>query len=137
VDFRGAYQRARRRRSRWNLLLIPAVLLPLVGLWGGAVMLAGLVHAYFHAGQSLRNAHGLGPILATLSPFFAALPLAMWMGNGLVYAIAPARRALDAEAASHPGTAFVDAQAQMRRLAAWLVPAALAGALAGTMLSWG
>lgn len=130
------FARAKRRKSRWNLLLLPAVLLPLVTIWAGLCGAANSMHMYLFSGESLRTAKGVWPILATLSPFFAALPLAMLVGNLVVWLVPPARRALDSEAIPHPGTSFLASQAKLGRLALYMTPAGVAASIVASALPW-
>ena len=131
-----ARARARRRKSRWNLLLIPAVVVPLFVIWAGSVASAEFVHECLYHGQSLRTARGVGPVLTTVGPFFGALPLAMLIGNYLIHLISPAHQALDAEASAHPRTSYRPAQAWLLKMAAFLVPLSVVATLFGTLLQW-
>jgi hypothetical protein len=136
--YQDARRRAQRRRSPWNLLLIPAVLLPAAGLWCGIVEALQAFHRVFYPGETLGTAsHSIGPILTAVSPMFAVLPIAMLIGNGLVWLVPPMRRVLDAEAAPHPGTGFWDAQRQLLRGAKYLVPIGLGAGALGAFLTWG
>ncbi len=128
--------RARRRKSRWNLLLLPAVLLPLAGIWAGLCLTANGLHMHLFPRESLRTAKGAWPILATIAPFFAALPLSMLLGNLVVWLVPSARRALDSEAISHPGTSFLESQAKLVRLAIYLSPLFIAASLVAAVFPW-
>jgi hypothetical protein len=128
--------RAKRRKSGWNLLLLPAVLLPLAAMWAGLCGGANLMHMQLYPGESLRTAKGLWPILATLAPFFAATPLAMLIGNFIVWLVPPARRALDIEASAYPGTSFRASQAALIRLTLYLTPLSIAACLVAAALPW-
>jgi len=54
--YEEARRRAQRRRSPWDLLLIPAVVLPAGSLWWGAVKSLEALHAVLYPGQNLRTA---------------------------------------------------------------------------------
>src|SRR5436190_24079582 len=97
-----ARARASRRKSQWNLLLIPAVVGSLAVFWGAFVSLGRIAHGLRFADQSLLQGRGIGPSLTTLGSFFAAVPLALLAGNLLVWFVTPARRALDREAKPYP-----------------------------------
>ena len=134
--FKEARARAQRRRSPWNLLLIPAVL----GTW----LLTWLSSAWA-LGKLLRLARpGLefvflpdsgGGILMVLGLLAAWLPLAMIVGNLLVAAVPPARRALDLEASTVPGTDFSSANKDLLKVAIFLTPAGLVVALLGALVA--
>jgi len=128
--------RARRRKSRWNLLLIPAVLLPVIALWVGGVLLAQHGHMLLYPGQTLRNAKGWGVIMATLAPVFAAVPLGMLIGNFLVWQVGPARKALDREAAPYPKLTYRASQSALIRIALIGAATALTATALGTLSPW-
>ena len=131
-----ARQRARRKKSTWNLLLLPAVLIPLAIIWVGAVLLATVLHTSIYAGQTLNSATGIGPILTMIAPFFGAMPLAMLLGNTLVRLLPSARHALDMEAEAFPSTSFAASQTGLRRFAAYAVPVAVCICVFGAVLRW-
>ena len=132
-----AQARAQRRRSRWNALLIPAILVPGgVFMWGFMQVLQSL-HQLRYPAQHLTNASGVGPVLTALGAFIASIPLAMLIGNYLVWFVGPARRTLEHEARGVPGTDFMSARRQLTRVALIVVPVALALGVAGAALSWG
>ena len=78
-----ARNRAKRRKRAWNLLLIPAVLFPLVAIWGSLLFGFESIHSACYPGQSLRNGSGAAVVVTTVFPLFAAIPLGMFIGNGL------------------------------------------------------
>ena len=128
--------RARRRKSRWNVLLIPAVLLPIIALWVAGALSAQHVHLLLYPSQTLRNAKGLWVILAVMAPVAAAVPLGMLVGNFLVWQVGPARRALNREAEPDPTTSYAASQPALLRLA---IPAAIIAVVAtaiGTVSPW-
>jgi hypothetical protein len=131
-----ARARARRHKSAWNWLLLPAVLGVLAALTSGIALLALTVHGWVHAGQGVRGASGVGPVLWSLGSFFAALLPAFMAGNALVRLIPAARRALDAEAGVNPPMTYHGAQANLGRLAVVWTPVALALAMAGALMPW-
>ena len=131
-----AQARAKRRRSPWNLLLIPAVLVPLVALSWGLIVLLELLHQARYPTQHLTDSSGVGPVLTAVGALLAAVPAAFLIGNGVVCLVWPARRALEGEASSVPGTDFMTAQRRLLRAALIIVPACLAVAVLGAILSW-
>ena len=130
------YRHAKRRKSGWNLLLVPAVLLPLIAIWVALVLLGDCAHGLIYSGQTLRTGRGLGPILNALAPVFVAIPLGMLAGNLLVWCIAPARRALQREAAPHPALTFAASQSALLKLLPMMALVSLLGLALGVFLPW-
>ena len=130
------YRQARRRKSRWNLLLIPAVLIPLIVMWVALVLLGAYAHGLIHNGQTLRTGRGLGPILDALAPMFIAVPLGMLAGNLLVWCIAPARHALEREAMPYPALRFAASQSALLKLLPLLATVSISGLVLGVLLPW-
>jgi hypothetical protein len=106
-----ARQRATRRKSRWNLLLLPAVVLSIGSVAFTIVWLSDLYLGF----------RGCPPLFSPDTPewrktivvcsaLFVSLPLGMLLGNLLVWLIPPARRALNQEAEAHPGTDYRTSQ---------------------------
>lgn len=78
-----AFKRARRGRSPWNLLLIPACILCIGSVWWAFVALMQFIQVRLYPAQSLSAGSGVGPILATVAPLFAAMPIGMLLANRL------------------------------------------------------
>jgi hypothetical protein len=72
--------------------------------------------------------------LILFSPFVPTLAAGMVIGNFLIYLIPAARRAMDAEDRSFPGTEYSTAQRELTRLAAYTAPVALALLMLGAWL---
>lgn len=132
----GSRLRSSRRKSAWNLVLIPAVFGSWAGLWYMFVALAERVHSLRFGGQPFLQAKGLGSILTAVGSLSAALPLAMLVGNAFVWLVPQPKRALDQEAAQHPRTSFHASQRSLLRLATFMVPPSLAVAMLGALMSW-
>ncbi len=132
-----AHKRAQRRKSSWNLLLIPVMVLPTAVIWFVCLYGVGALHMHFYPGQNFYNQpEGIGPILASLASLFAAFPLGMIIGNWIVYKMHFVRRVLDKEAQSAPDVSYGKAQVQLLKLSGILVPVCLVIALGGTLMSW-
>lgn len=132
-----AQERAKRRKSKWNLLLIPGVLIPLVIILYLSFLLMDFVHGIIYIGQNFTvTSRGIGPIMAGVAPFFGAIPLSLLLGNLLVWFIPPARRMLDYEASNVPGTSFVESQKQLLKIAYVVVPISYGLAFIGVLLPW-
>jgi hypothetical protein len=138
--FGEARERAQRRKSRWNMLLLLA--LPLWGvLWWGGFRLVWAYHVRLypaHAGMLGQFwPRGIGArafaasLLMVFAPMIPAVVFAFLITNLVVWLVAPARRALEGEAVAVPGTGFRESQ---RRLALGAVIAVPAGVLLG---AWG
>ncbi|MDD2540626.1 MAG: hypothetical protein PHH28_06230 [Desulfuromonadaceae bacterium] len=133
----NAKLRAKRRKSAWNLLLLPAIIIPLCAIWMSSYKALILLHSTIYPGQNFQTTgQGIGAILAAVTPFFGALPVAMIIGNFLVWLIPPVRKVLDAEAKQFPSTSFLNSQRQLLKFAYVLVPVSLALAIIGALMPW-
>lgn len=130
------YRQAKRRKSRWNLLLVPAVLVPLIAMWVSLVLLGDCAHGLIYTGQTLRTGRGVGPILNALAPVFIATALGMLAANLLVWCIAPARRALEREAMPYPALTFAASQSALLKLLPLLATVSISGLVLGVLLPW-
>jgi len=132
----AARVRAGRRRSAWNLLLIPAYLVPWFLLTFGSLVMLGQLYAVFHGS---RHAGVLpetgGSILMALGALFMWLGPSMMLANQFVSVVPPARRALDREAARVPGTDRASANRGLLKMSMLVTPVALAVALVGLLMS--
>jgi hypothetical protein len=129
--------RASRRRSRWNLLLIPCYILPWLLLWFGSALVFGRLYALIHASTRVRVLPDtIGGILIAVGALFAWLGPSMIIANQLVAAVPVARRALDQEATAVPGSDRQSANRALLRMSRVLVPVGFLVALAGVLLPW-
>ena len=135
---KNARHRARRRRSRWNLLL-PLLALP---SWVAIAFLLGWVFSGLHG--LLRPVaaplFASGPLsLATALVLFPALLSAicpaLLLTNFLVYRIPLARRAMEAEDLAHPGVDYASSQRALSKLGAWVGAVCLPIALVGVPIA--
>lgn len=134
--FDEARSRARRRRSPWNLLLIPAFIAAWVLLWYASARVLGNVARRLDPGSSfVLLPDGSAGLLMALGLLFACLPVAMIVGNLLVAALPRARGALDDEARGVPGTDFVSANRGLLTAMAIMTPAGLLVALVGLVIA--
>lgn len=131
-----AWGRARRRKSLWNLLFIPAVLFPLLALYGGSLIAVEALHLHIYPGERLRHARGFGVILATISPFFGVVPLAMILGNFFIWFVPPARQVLEVEAKAFPETFFGNVQKKLCHFSLIMVSVSVILTLGGVLLPW-
>ena len=131
-----AHARAQRRKSPWNLLLIPTFATACGFLWWSFARLVERLHQSIYPSESITHATGAGAIVASVAPFFAAIPLAFIVANAMIWLVPPARRALNHEAQGHPGTTFRQSQQQLLAISKLLVPIALTIAAVGVVFSW-
>jgi hypothetical protein len=129
--------RAKRRKSLWNLLLIPCYVIPWFSLWMASAVWLGRLYTGIHPGIEVRILpDAIGGVLIAIGLLFAWLAPAMLIANGLASLVPPARRALDREAATVPGTDRASANRGLIRLGSYVTPAGLALALVGLAIPW-
>ena len=132
-----ARTRAGRRRSRWNLLLIPCYILPWLLLVFGSALEFGRLHALIHAtGPVGVVPDTIGGLLIAVGSLFGWLGPSMIIANQLVSTVPAARHALDREATSVPGTDRRSANRALFRMSRVLMPVGLLVALAGALMPW-
>lgn len=103
----GMKFRATRRKSKWNLLLIPFAVGGTALSWYGLVEpLLGFRSRFFPTEAFLTNGTWLGNIVLYVAPFFPSICAGLLVANFALWIIPPARRALDAEARGVAGTDF-------------------------------
>lgn len=133
--------RARRRKSPWNLVLIP-LFLGGAGAAGCAFFtLVWHVHTWIYPAHSgrLRDfwPRGLGfpafasSFLLAVPPCIAAIPVGMILANLVAWCIPPARRAFRREAEGIPWASFGESMAGLAWISTLLVPIGLALGLVG------
>jgi hypothetical protein len=121
-----ARQRAQRRKSPWNLVLIP---LSIAGVGGSAYVLfkimwhihialypdhAGRFDEFWGQGVSFRSF--VSSFLLLIPLLFAGLVIGLMFANCVAWCVVPARRAFDREA---EGVKWASFRVSMRRL--WVV----------------
>jgi len=133
--YERARQRAQRRRSPWNLLLIPLVIgstgLTTYSLframWQVHTMIypdhAGRLGEFWGKGIGFRTF--VSSFLLAMPLLFAALPLGMIVANGLAWCIGPARRAFNREAEGVKWASFRQSVSGLAIVAAVVVPLCL------------
>ena len=132
-----ARARAGRRRSPWNLLLIPCYLVPWFLLILASLAGLGRLYARVHAvGGFALVPDTVGGVLMAAGSLLAWLGPVMILANLLVASVPAARRALDQEAATVPGTDREAANRSLVRLSRYLTPAGIALALVGVVIPW-
>lgn len=132
----GARKRAQRRKSLWNLILIPLCVIGIAGvsfllfmiMWQVHIVIhpehAGRMEAFFsEKGSSVISK--IATIFFTLPLFFAAMPLGLMFGNCVAWLVGPARRAFDREAKGVKGASFREAMHGLWDVTKVFVPACL------------
>ena len=133
-----ARARAGRRRSGWNLLLIPSYIVPWFLLVFGSLVVLGRLYAVLHdrtdVGALLPDTRG--SILIAVGVLFMWMGPSMILANQLVSVVRPARRALDLEAATVPGTDRASANRGLLKMTLLVTPVGLMVALVGLLIPW-
>lgn len=129
--------RAGRRRSAWNLLLIPCYAVPWFLLVFGSIVMLGKLYAVIHGSAHVGVLPDtVGSILMAVGSLFVWLGPSMMLANQLVSVVRPARRALDLEAAIVPGTDRASANRGLLGVSLLVTPVGLTVALAGLLVPW-
>jgi len=127
----GAQKRASRRRSPWNLILIPFVIVFSVLAYGGQLRLLWMINIVFypeHVGrfqEFWRGSVGLSGFLLVFPVLFSSMILGMMSANILSWCILPVRRIFDREAGGDKRLSFVGSLKGLGRIALVLVPLCL------------
>ena len=132
-----ARHRARRRKSAWNLILVPLSIAGGLGAWYGLFRLVWAAHVAVYPEHSLQDFWREGTSFSSFVPsflmVFAVAPGAMCLGfalaNFVTWLIPPARRALDAESVGYRRTGFREATNILLKVGAWTLSAGLIIAL--------
>lgn len=126
-------ERAQRRRSPWNLLLIPFFTL---GGGGSAYLLfqamwrihllfypehAGRVTEFWRSGLSFRSF--VSSFLLLMPLLFASVPIGLILANALAWCVSPARRAFEREAEGVKWASFRQSMHGLWLMARLVVPA--------------
>jgi hypothetical protein len=136
--FANARNRAKRRKSPWNLILIPLCLGSAIAINCGLFMVVWAFHTYFYPAHQLNDFWQPGISGKSFVPsflmVFALLPgsiaAGFMVGNALAWLVAPARRTFEAEARGYPGTSFRAAMSGLFALAVIALPIGLVISLA-------
>jgi len=138
-----ARARAQKRKSPWNLLLIPFFLAGIPSITYALFRIMWIVHTTFypqHAGQ-LREFWGsqigffafVSSFLMLVPLLFAAIPLTLMIANSIFWLVRPARRAFEREAGDDESMSFSGAMSQLWAISKWIVPICLLLSLVGAV----
>ncbi len=133
--FDRARRRAARRKSPWNLVLIPLGLGGIGGAFYGLFQVMWRIHTLLYPGHAghVREFWGAGigtgafvsSFLLAVPLFFAAIPIGMLLANLVAWLIPPARRAFAREAGGVEGASFRQAMGELGKVALLIVPICL------------
>jgi hypothetical protein len=134
--------RNQRRKSPWNLMLIPLALVGWLATWFFLFRAVWLFHVWLYPDHLLRNFWGRGISFTGFIPSFlmlfglapAALCLGIVFANCVAWVMPPARHAFEREAAGFPEDSFVGANVGLLRAAKWVLPLGLLVSLLGASL---
>jgi hypothetical protein len=141
--FERANQRAQRRKSPWNLLLIPVGIASIavcayalfMVMWGIHVLAfpehAGQLHAFWPDGISGHSF--VSSFLLAAPSVFQAIPLGLMLTNCIVWCVPPARAVFKREAQGVKWASFGDAMRGLAKLALVFAPVWLALSVAGAL----
>lgn len=134
-----ARARAQRRRSPWNLVLIPLAIGGVGATWYAFLVLLAAVRNLVVPEHSatlgeLSRCEGMFPIVFFVSSFVAAIPVGLVLGNSLAWCVASARRTFEKEAQGVWHASYSDVQRDLLVIAVYSVPPALLLAFGGGVL---
>ena len=131
--YAGARQRAQRRKSPWNALLILFCFAAWFGIWYALFRLVWLFHislypehqlsAFWKEGISFRSFVPSFLMVFSLMP--AAMIVGFMLGNILFWLVTPLRWIFEAEACGYPGTSFRDTMRILFMICVWVLPISL------------
>ena len=127
-----ARERAKRRKSPWNLILIPLTIAGIGFIFFVQFQILWFIHIHIYPNHFGRFSefwqNGISPVsfissfLLGVPVFFSSIPLGMLIVNLLAWCIPPARKIFDKEAQGVKGTSFREAMKGLGKIAAYLVP---------------
>ena len=133
----NARLRAQRRRSPWNLILIPLGFGYIIGVNYLLFRIVWAFHTLFYPSHELHAFWQSGITLASFIPSFlmvfaltpGSIGAGLMIGNLLAWTVAPARRTFNAEARGYPGTDFRSAMRGLWSFVCVTLPAGMILAL--------
>lgn len=132
-----ARQRARQKKSAWNLLAIPFCILGAGGAWTGTAFFFETYRRHlFPSDCFLASGTRLGNVFMFVAPGFPSLAIGMMVGNFLLWLIPPARAALDREIVASGRSSFRSTQVALAKFGAVLAAVALPLCLLGANSVW-
>jgi len=131
--FERSFKRAQRRKSPWNLILIPLGILGVGLSYFVQFRLLWFIHVFIypsHYGLFKEILGRKGPanfpqLLFTLPIFFSSLVLGMMIANMLAWCIPPARQTFEKESQGLSWVSFNDSMRALTIIAIYVVPICL------------
>ncbi len=139
--YADARQRAQRRKSAWNLILIPLGGAAVIGVWYALFRLVWLFHVTMYPDHQLQDfwqkGISLGSFVSSFLMVFALVPAALtigfMVGNLFAWLISPARRVFQAEASNYPSVRFQATMQVLWKVGIWAVVLGLLIALVASV----
>lgn len=135
-----AQERARRRKSPWNLILIPWVIFGIFGVAIGLFSLLWQLNTWVfpeHVGRLKdlfgSDEHKVSQLLMTLPCFISAIPLGMMLANCVAWCGPPARRVFEFEAKGVAHASFRASMLDLAKFALFVVPVCLVLSIIGAL----
>lgn len=127
-----ARERAKRRKSPWNLLLIPFVIFFFGLSWYALTSFFLFVQRSLMPDDIILSSFtNVSAMLIMVLPIFPSIAFGMIFANMLIWLITPARKALSNEASKYPGTDFKNATRSLlvalRYMCTFTIPFCLLG----------
>jgi len=136
-ELRALRERAARRKSPWNLVLLVFAVAGVAGSWiGSALLFRAYRQSLVPPDAFLSGGTRFGNILMYVPPGLPSIALGLVVANLLIWCIAPARVALNYEAKGSPGTDFRSSNAGLFKLLILLAIITLPMAFAGARNFW-
>jgi len=140
--YAAARSRAGRRRSAWNLILIPLGLASWLATWYLLFRFVWTFHVWLYPSHQFRNfwQEGISPssfvlsFLMLFAPALGTIAFAFAIANCTAWLLPPARRVFDAEAVGYAGTSFRESTGALFRISVWTLPAGLVVAMLAASL---
>jgi len=132
-----AQERAKRRKSPWNLILIPLSLFFMAFFGYILFQLSWWVHTLFypqHTGEMrevFRKGMDLSGLLLLFPNFIASVPFGLMAANLVAWCIPPARRTFEREAQGVKWASFAHAMQGLFKFGLWLLAICLVLSLIG------
>jgi hypothetical protein len=132
-----ARRRAGRRKSKWNLLPFYSTILFLFLISFSLLKGIESIHVWKYPSQKLTNhPDGIWVNISILSLLISEITPSLICANVICWLTPPARRALDAEAKSHPNTNFTKAQKGLLKIGLWSTCLPLSISIVAALQSW-
>ena len=126
--YKHARNRAQRRKSLWNLLLVPLPVGSIFIIFCVLTKFMWKIHVNIfpsHEGRFNEILDEKISLLLIMPLFFASIPLGLMVVNVISWCILPIRKVFDKEAKGYKGTSFKESMEDLFKVALIVVPACL------------